>query len=143
MGFSLLRRISADPKRDAAELFRRMCFNALISNIDDHPRNHAVIASDREWRLSPAYDLIPSSPISVERRDLAMACGDFGRYANAGNLMSQAARFLLSANEADLIVDAMETQVRSTWYEIARGCGVSDADCAQVAGAFAYPGFRT
>jgi serine/threonine-protein kinase HipA len=33
-----LRRIVAEPKKDAHELFRRMCFNALISNIDDHPR---------------------------------------------------------------------------------------------------------
>jgi serine/threonine-protein kinase HipA len=33
-----LRRVSAEPKKDAAELFRRMCFNALISNIDDHPQ---------------------------------------------------------------------------------------------------------
>ena len=137
-----LRRISADPRRDAAELFRRMCFNALISNIDDHPRNHAAIAPDRDWRLSPAYDLTPSSPVSIERRDLAMACGDLGRFANASNLVSQAARFLLSINEAVHIVDDMEARVRSTWYELARGRGVSDADCAQVAGAFAYPGFR-
>jgi len=63
-----LRRVSADPKRDAAELFRRMCFDALISSIDDHPRNHAVIAPDRDWRLSPAYDMTPSSPVSIERR---------------------------------------------------------------------------
>jgi serine/threonine-protein kinase HipA len=138
-----LRRISANPKRDATELFRRMCFNALISNIDDHPRNHAVIANDRNWRLSPAYDLTPSSPVSIERRDLAMACGDLGRYANANNLMSQAARFLLSRDEVAHIVDDMETRVRSTWYEVARGCGVSDSDCAQIAAAFAYPGFRS
>lgn len=137
-----LRRISAAPKRDAAELFRRMCFNALISNIDDHPRNHAVIAPDRNWRLSPAYDLTPSSPVSIERRDLAMACGDLGRYANAGNLMSQAARFLLSTDQAAYIVDDLEARVRSTWYEVARECGVSDANCAQIAGAFTYPGFR-
>ena len=39
-----LRRISHDPRRDAQELFRRMGFNALISNTDDHPRNHAAIA---------------------------------------------------------------------------------------------------
>jgi serine/threonine-protein kinase HipA len=138
-----LRRISADPKRDAAQLFRRMCFNALISNIDDHPRNHAVFAPDRDWRLSPAYDLTPSSPISIERRDLAMACGDLGRYANANNLLSQAARFLLSRDEAAHIVDDMEARVRSIWYEVARGCGVNDPDCAQIAAAFAYPGFRT
>lgn len=138
-----LRRVSAEPRRDAAELFRRMCFNALISNIDDHPRNHAIIAPDRKWRLSPAYDLTPSAPVSVERRDLAMACGDFGRYANAGNLLSQAARFLLASDEAVQIVDEMERQVRSTWYEIARGGGVNDVDCTQIAGAFVYPGFRS
>ena len=63
-----LRRISSQPRTDAPELFRRMCFNALISNTDDHPRNHAVIAMDTEWRLSPAYDLIPSTQVSIERR---------------------------------------------------------------------------
>lgn len=138
-----LRRVSAEPRHDATELFRRMSFNALISNIDDHPRNHAIIAPGREWRLSPAYDLTPSSPVSVERRDLAMACGDLGRYANADNLLSQAARFLLSQDEAARIIDDMEARIRSTWYEIVRGCGVNDVDCIQIAGAFAYPGFRT
>ena len=137
-----LRRVSAEPRRDAAELFRRMGFNALISNIDDHPRNHAIIAPGREWRLSPAYDLTPSSPVGVERRDLAMACGDLGRYATAGNLLSQAARFLLARDEAARIVDDMEAQIRSTWYEVARECGVSDADCTRIAGGFVYPGFR-
>ncbi|MFK8030032.1 MAG: HipA domain-containing protein [Gammaproteobacteria bacterium] len=39
-----IRRVSAQPKTDAPELFKRMCFNALITNNDDHPRNHAVIA---------------------------------------------------------------------------------------------------
>lgn len=138
-----LRRVGAEPRHDAAELFRRMTFNALISNIDDHPRNHAIIAPNRDWRLSPAYDLTPSAPVSVERRDLAMACGDLGRFANAGNLISQAARFLLGQDEAVRIVDDMEARVRSTWYETARGCGVSAGDCTQITGAFAYPGFRT
>ncbi|MFT3804737.1 MAG: HipA domain-containing protein [Burkholderiaceae bacterium] len=73
-----LRRVCADPARNAEELFRRMCFNALISNIDDHPRNHAVIAWGQDWQLSPAYDLTPATPVSQERRDLAMACGDRG-----------------------------------------------------------------
>lgn len=69
-----LRRICPNPKEDAAELFRRMTFNALISNTDDHPRNHAAIAKDKDWRLSPAYDLTPSMPISKERRGLALTC---------------------------------------------------------------------
>ena len=137
-----LRRVCANPKEDATELFRRMCFNALISNTDDHPRNHAIIAKDKNWKLSPAYDLIPSSSISLDRRDLAMACGDAGRYANASNLLSQSARFLLKDNEAEKIIDRMEEQVRDTWFATARSAGVSERDCKQIAGAFVYPGFR-
>lgn len=136
-----LRRVSAEPKKDAAELFRRMCFNALISNTDDHPRNHAVIASGRDWKLSPAYDLVPMPQISVERRDLAMICGDQGRFANARNLLSQSARFLLSEQEANSIIDAMKDRVKDTWYETARAAGVSERDCERIAAAFAYPGF--
>ena len=136
-----LRRVSAEPKKDAAELFRRMCFNALISNTDDHPRNHAIIAKRRDWRLSPAYDIVPTPQVSLERRDLAMICGDEGRLANATNLLSQAARFLLSSDDAKSIVDAMKERVKGTWYEVARSVGGSEQDCERIARAFAYPGF--
>jgi len=137
-----LRRISTNPKQDAAELFRRMCFNALISNIDDHPRNHAIIANDQNWKLSPAYDLTPSMPISVERRDLALSCGDLGRYAHAENLLSQSARFHLKRNEAGALIKEMEEKIAATWYETARREGVSERDCDQIKTAFVYPGFR-
>lgn len=137
-----LRRISARPQEDARELFRRMCFNALISNMDDHPRNHAVITLDHEWRLSPAYDLTPSAPVAIERRDLAMECGDMGRYAHVANVVSQAPRFLLTPDEARRVADEMEALVRSHWYAVARSAGVSEADCAKIAGSFAYKGFR-
>jgi len=137
-----LRRVSAAPQADAAELFRRMAFNALISNTDDHPRNHALIAPGKDWRLSPAYDLTPTAPVSIERRDLAMECGDAGRFANAGNLLSQSARFLLAPAEASAMLEAMEAQIAATWYATARACGVSERDCDHIAPAFAYPGFR-
>ena len=137
-----LRRVSTRPETDAPELFRRMCFNALISNTDDHPRNHAVIAADADWRLSPAYDLTPTTPVSLERRDLAMAIGDLGRYAHAENLLSQAPRFLLSKEDATGIVNQMEEHVRDRWYPVARTAGVSEADCAKISGAFGYQGFR-
>jgi len=138
-----LRRACAEPRKDAPELFRRMTFNALISNIDDHPRNHALIAWDQEWRLSPAYDLAPTSPVGVDRRDLAMECGDAGRFANADNLLSQSMRFLVDRTQAEAVTTAMETRVRTTWHEVARAAGVSERDCRLIAGAFAYPGFRS
>jgi serine/threonine-protein kinase HipA len=137
-----LRRVCADPARNAGELFRRMCFNALISNVDDHPRNHAVIAREKDWQLSPAYDLTPAVPINQERRDLAMACGDAGRFASASNLLSQSARFMLQSAEAEAIIRGMEEQVRASWYATARGAGVTERDCARISSAFVYPGFR-
>jgi serine/threonine-protein kinase HipA len=137
-----LRRISARPKDDAPELLKRMCFNALISNTDDHPRNHAVIAIENDWRLSPAYDLTPIPQIGIERRDLALACGDMGRYAHADNLRSQSARFLVNDEEAKTVIATMERTVKKRWYEVARREGVSERDCEAISGAFVYEGFR-
>lgn len=136
-----IRRISAAPEADLRELFGRMCFNAAVSNLDDHPRNHAVIAVGRSWRLSPAFDLTPAPVISRERRDLAMSCGDAGRFANRKNLLSQHGRFLLSEEEAAGIVDGIISTVRKSWRPIMRQSGVSEADCDAIAGAFLYEGF--
>ncbi len=137
-----LRRVSAIPRADAVELFRRMCFNALISNTDDHPRNHALMAMNAEWKLSPAYDLTPTPLIGEERRDLAMICGDAGRYANAENIVSQSLRFLLEKGDAEKIVADMEEKVSGTWYEVARREGLSEQDCNTIGRAFVYAGFR-
>jgi serine/threonine-protein kinase HipA len=136
-----LRRTCAQPRKAAAELFRRMCFNALISNTDDHPRNHAIVAEDRAWSLSPAYDLTPSRQVSLDHRDLAMMVGDLGRYASAQNLLSQCSRFLLDRSEAEAIVAQMEARVAGSWYKIARKSSVSERDCETIQGAFVYPGF--
>ena len=137
-----LRRLSSQPREDAPELFRRMVFNALTTNDDDHPRNHAVIAMNEDWRLSPAYDLTPSTPISTTHRELAMQCGDQGRFANANNLLSQCRRFHVEPEQAVKIIDEIEQIVKTRWHAIARAEGVTEQDCARISGAFAYEGFR-
>jgi serine/threonine-protein kinase HipA len=135
-----LRRIVAEPGKDARELFRRICFNALISNLDDHPRNHAFLARNIDWALSPAYDLTPSPVVSLDRRDLALVCGDQGRFANAKNILSQHARFLLQKEEAENIIANTRAGV-GQWYDTVRACGVSSNDAESIRGAFIYPGF--
>ena len=136
-----LRRLSSRPKEDAPELFRRMVFNALISNDDDHPRNHAVIALNQQWRLSPAYDLTPSTPVSTQHRDLALACGDHGRAAKARNLLTQCERFHVKPDEAKQLIDNMKQVVAVRWRPIARNEGVSEQDCERISTAFVYEGF--
>jgi len=136
-----LRRVVSDPKKDAHELYRRMCFNALISNTDDHPRNHALIAMDKKWHLSPAYDLTPSPAPSLEHRDLAMECGDQGRFANIDNLLSQHGRFLLERNEAEKIIRDMIERITALWFSVIRAQGVTEKDADRIKSAFLYPGF--
>jgi serine/threonine-protein kinase HipA len=109
--------------------------------LDDHPRNHAFIAFNRNWRLSPAYDLTPMPAVSQDHRDLAMECGDQGRFANAANILSQHPRFLLEREEAEKIVYGMRDKVEKTWYNTALKCGVSPKDAEAIRSAFVYPGF--
>lgn len=135
------RAASGTQSKDLPELFRRVCFNALISNTDDHPRNHAILAKDQAWSLSPAYDLTPNPMIALERRDLAMAFGNWGRYANRLNLLSQSERFLLSKEEATAIVDGMKATIGESWYRVCRQVGVSERDCELIRSAFVYEGF--
>ncbi|MCH7565485.1 MAG: HipA domain-containing protein [Gemmatimonadetes bacterium] len=137
-----LQRWSAQPLEDKRELFRRVVFNALISNSDDHPRNHALIAPGRGWRLSPAYDLTPSTARSLERRDLAMIAGDHGRWANRKNLLSSAPRFGFTPEDANAQIDQAKAIVEDTWCPEILRVGGSEADCDAVRGAFAYPGFE-
>jgi serine/threonine-protein kinase HipA len=135
-----VRRFSANPKADAHELFRRMVFNALITNVDDHPRNHAFIA-EHEWRLSPAYDLTPMPLVSAEHRDLAMICGAEGRYACERNLLSECRRFLLEPDEAKAIIHMITNTVKTKWREILLSTGISEQDCKKLSPSFVYPGF--
>ena len=136
-----LRRISSNPQGDLRELFARMCFNALVSNTDDHPRNHAVIAKDRHWRLSPAYDLTPTPMIAKDVRTLALDCGTRGRIANRENLLSSCSRFMLIQQEAAHLIDEMVTVVRSQRDGILHRAGVSDRDISAIESAFLYDGF--
>ena len=136
-----LRRVSRVPEADLRELFARMCFNAAVSNLDDHPRNHAILARGRDWQLSPAFDLTPTPMIAMDRRDLAMACGDEGRYANQKNLISQHGRFLLSKEDAVAILNKIVETARNSWRPVMKESGVGPIDCKMIESAFLYKGF--
>jgi serine/threonine-protein kinase HipA len=135
-----LRRWSNRPQPDCAELFRRMSFNAAITNNDDHPRNHALLRHSDGWRLSPVYDVVPVPMVSLERRDLALTVGSFGRAASLYNLISQSGRFGLSKEEARSEVHRIATIV-GTWRERFAASGVSKKDIEYIASAMLPPSF--
>lgn len=137
-----IQRWSARPTQDRIELFRRVVFNALISNLDDHPRNHALVAPGREWLLAPAYDLTPNPRQGMEERRLAMECGRFGRVARRDNLVSEAPHFGLRADEANEIINEMKASIEAYWRGEVLRHGGSEHDCGVIEGAFVYPGFE-
>lgn len=136
-----IRRASSSPETDLRELYKRMCFNAMVSNLDDHPRNHALLAKDDGWRLSPAYDLTPTLSIAQDSRLLAMECGTLGRVANKKNLLTACNRFLLTEEQASLIIGEMVQTIRAEWDACLRRAGTSKADCNAISSAQLYDGF--
>ena len=118
-----LRRWSAKSAEDRRELFRRMVFNAMVTNNDDHPRNHAMLHTGSGWRLTPAYDILPAPMASQERRDLALEVGRFGRAASLYNLLSRCDAFGLGANDAQALIESMIEVVRG-WRELFAAHGV-------------------
>jgi serine/threonine-protein kinase HipA len=136
-----LRRCSTSPQADLHELFARMCFNAIVSNADDHPRNHAILAKNHHWRLSPAYDLTPTPSIAHDTRYLAMTCGTYGRLASYENLLSMSERFLLSKPTAKILLDNMIEVVKKRWEPCLLRAGGAEKDCRAIASSFLYDGF--
>ena len=74
----------------------------------DHPRNHALIAVTDKWELSPASGLTPNPLTSLEKRDLAMTCETFNRYANRINFLSTHGQFKLSLDGTITIIDDIQ-----------------------------------
>ncbi len=137
-----LGRWSARPRRDRQELFRRMVFNCLVSNTDDHPRNHALIAAQESWELAPAYDLTPTRLIGQTERTLAMEIGTRGRQATRENVCSLAPRFDLTMAEADAIVSEIGAVVAAEWEGCLRFSGATTQDVEAVRPAILNVGFE-
>jgi serine/threonine-protein kinase HipA len=127
---------------DRRELFRRVAFNSLASVTDDHERNHALIADNTHFRLSPAFDLVPQ-PGNTQRRYLALTIGDFGALATRQNIISSVDAFRLSPREADEIIDEVQEVVRANWRKNCTASGVGDTEIARIAGCFDPPFFES
>ncbi len=128
----LLRRVApADAIRhQQAQLFRRMVFNILIDNTDDHEKNHALLRqADGHYLLSPAFDVVPSAQGLGYQ---AMGVGEQAAESTLGNALSQARQFGLKADAATAIVREIAARV-SVWKKHFQAQGVAGQDIALLA----------
>lgn len=130
----VLRPFGQSARADAHELFRRMVFNIMVGNVDDHMRNHALLmCSPGRYRLSPAFDLLPH--IDAPAWPQSIGVGAFGAASTVRNALSQCGRFLLSDDEARQIVAGVREAV-CTWRAVYADAGVSPRDIHALANCF-------
>ena len=130
-----LRLSGAAPDADGAELWRRIVFSILISNTDDHLRNHGFLFAGPEgWRLSPVYDVNPV-PVEVKERILTTAISEDDATASLELALSVAESFGLKAKEARAIAREVGEAV-TNWRGLAADAGIGKAEINRMASAF-------
>lgn len=136
-----LRQHGAAPKDDMRALWRRIVFSVLISNTDDHLRNHGFLYTSPDgWRLAPAYDLNPV-PTDVKPRVLATAIDLDDGTASLDRAMDVAGYFELDAETARGIA-AEVGQAVTTWRNEATRLGLSPSEIDRMASAFEHADLR-
>jgi len=120
-------------QRDARELFRRMVFNILLDNTDDHEKNHSLLVvnpiANGRLKLAPAYDVLPTNSGQGYQEFI---CGAHGRESTLENAMSQSDAFGLPPEEAASEVAAV-IKVVNTWREHFELAGVTARDLESLA----------
>ena len=132
-----LRQHGAAPKADMEALWRRVVFNILISNTDDHLRNHGFLYEGSDgWRLSPAYDLNPV-PTDIKPRILTTAINEDDGTASLALAMSVAKYFELDAANARETAKQVGKAV-SKWRGEAARHGITKNEIDRMASAFEH-----
>lgn len=131
-----LRRHGERPAADIEELWRRIAFSILITNVDDHLHNHGFLHVDRgRWTLAPAFDL---NPFPERVRELkTWISEDAGPEATIDGLMSAAAYFKVSRGRAQAILAEVEEAVAG-WQAEGRALGMTAEDLDSFADAFEH-----
>jgi serine/threonine-protein kinase HipA len=132
-----LRQHGAKPKEDMEKLWRRVVFNILISNTDDHMRNHGFLYDGPDgWRLSPAYDLNPT-PTDIKPRILSTAINEDDTAASLPVAMAVADYFEVDDKKARAIA-AEVGKVVATWRDEAAKHGIRKTEIDRMASAFEH-----
>lgn len=131
----------AQGKTDAHALYRRVVFNVLISNVDDHLRNHGFLWLGKAgWSLSPAYDLNPV-PTDLKARVLTTNI-DLDEGTCSLDLLEAASSFFgLTLLQARAIIKEVAT-VTATWRETAKAAGARPTEIVRMASAFEHDDLR-
>jgi serine/threonine-protein kinase HipA len=132
----VIERRSSDAREDLRQLWRRIAFSVLISNTDDHLRNHGFLrTSNAGWTLSPAFDLNPDPSPGPKHLSTAIDFDD--TTASVDTLMTVASYFRLGEEDARAVLGEV-SEATSQWRAAATETGLDRTAIEQMAPAFAH-----
>jgi serine/threonine-protein kinase HipA len=138
----VLRQHGAAPKKDMHMLWRRIVFSVLISNTDDHLRNHGFLYVGPDgWRLAPAYDVNPV-PADIKPRILTTAIDLEDGTASLQLALDVAEYFELTADAARAIANEVGQAV-ARWWNAAAAVGLTPTQIDRMASAFDHEDLKT
>lgn len=117
--------------QDLHQLWRRIVFGILISNTDDHLRNHGFVLTEEGWRLSPAFDINPS----IDKDGLALNIDMDSNFLDVEIAKSVGEYFRLTKEEMDVIIDEVKSSV-TNWRKVALEIGISRNEQTAMSRAF-------
>ena len=127
----------AQAREDARQLYRRVVFNVLVSNVDDHLRNHGFLWSGQGgWILSPAYDLNPT-PVDVKARILTTNI-DLDEGTCSVELLQETAGYFGLGDRLSCTIIREVAEVTRTWQAVAAEVGARRAEITRMASAFEH-----
>lgn len=135
-----IRQHGAAPRQDLAQLWRRMIFHVLISNTDDHLRNHGFLRADQGWLLAPAFDLNPV-PTDARPRRHVLALDETSHASSLATCLAVAGYFDLAADRARAIVREVAAAT-ANWRTVAREQDLQPAAIERMASAFEHEDAR-
>lgn len=122
---------SASAKEDLEQLWRRILFNVLVSNTDDHLRNHGFFLTNHGWRLSPAYDMNPNEL----GNGLTLNISENSNELDISVVMHNAIYYQVKVDTANKILQEMLKEI-ANWRAIAKKFGISNSEIEQTKRAF-------
>ena len=123
----------ASVKADLQQLWRRVVFNILVSNTDDHLRNHGFLLTNHGWELSPAYDMNPNEM----GNGLTLHISENSNEQDISLALETATHYKLKNDEAEKIINDMQREI-AKWRIVAKKVGISSTEIEQTKRAFRH-----
>lgn len=123
----IIRHRFSDPKQTLRELFKRLVFNVLCGNTDDHARNHAAFWDGKELSLTPAYDICPQGRTGNEASQAMLISGN-DNSSRLVTCLESAHNFLLSRGDARALMDELQAAIEEHWNAVCDEAQLGEVD---------------